>query len=412
MELNEAIDELRGEIRQFNEEAVNPIKERLASLEERGTAPSDEKVTDLESRLAEQNDKLADISETLRLVQANEGLIQPKVETKSDPFKGMFFRDIDSARAELLHGETRAIALADIASAGKLTDETASAFLDYVVGDQPTLSVIERRTMNSPTARLDRIGVGTRQLRLAAENQAPSDTDAISFAARSLSVTEAIWAEDISWSFLEDNIAGSNAEQQIANVVAKAIGEELNDLAWNGDEDANDGGTPPVATPWFNINDGFEQLLNDDSGSNVTDVSLSGDTTALAALNTLYKTMPSQYRTIGDQRIFCSPGFATEYMEELGNRATGLGDTTIVGGAAGLRYFGIPLVVDRFLDADKIYMTPASNLVFGVHRDVTQEMDWNPRKRQVELTISMRVDFQYKFGGVVARGHSIVSGLE
>jgi len=59
MELNEAIDELRGEIRQFNEEAVNPIKERLASLEERGTAPSDEKVTDLESRLAEQNDKLA-----------------------------------------------------------------------------------------------------------------------------------------------------------------------------------------------------------------------------------------------------------------------------------------------------------------------------------------------------------------
>ena len=44
MELNEAIDELRGDIRKFNEEAVDPIKERLASLEERGTTPSDEKV--------------------------------------------------------------------------------------------------------------------------------------------------------------------------------------------------------------------------------------------------------------------------------------------------------------------------------------------------------------------------------
>lgn len=403
MELNEAIDELRGEIRQFNEEAVNPIKERLASLEERGTAPSDEKVTDLESRLAEQNDKLADISETLRLVQTNEGLIQPKVETKSDPFKGMFFRDVDAVRAELLHGESRAIAVADIASAGKLTDETASAFLDYVVGDQPTLSVIERRTMNSPTARLDRIGVGSRQLVAATENTAPSDTDAISFAARSLSVTEAIWAEDISWSFLEDNIAGGNAEQQIANVVAKAIGEELNDLAWNGDGST---GT------FLSINTGFEALMVADSGSNVTDVSLSGDTNAKAALNTLYKTMPSQYRMIGDQRIFCSPGFATEYMEVLGDRATALGDTTLTGGSSGLTYFGIPITVDRHLDADKIYMTPASNLVVGFHRDVTQEMEWNPRKRQIELTFSMRFDYQYKFGGVIARGHTIDSGLE
>lgn len=149
MELNEAIDELRGDIRKFNEEAVDPIKERLASLEERGTAPADEKVTELESRLAEQTTKLEDMGETLRLVQVNEGLIAPKVETKSDPFKGMFFRDIDAVRAELLNGQTRAIAVADIASAGKLTDETASAFLDYVVGDQPTLGVIERRDRKS-----------------------------------------------------------------------------------------------------------------------------------------------------------------------------------------------------------------------------------------------------------------------
>lgn len=401
MELNEAIDELRGEIRQFNEESVTPIKERLASLEERGTAPSDEKVTDLESRLAEQNDKLADISETLRLVQTNEGLIQPKVETKSDPFKGMFFRDIDAVRAELLTGESRAIAVADIASAGKLTDETASAFLDYVVGDQPTLGVIERRTMNSPTARLDRIGVGSRKLVAATENTAPSDTDSISFSARSLSVTEAIWAEDISWSFLEDNIAGGNAEQQIANVVAKAIGEELNDLAWNGDGST---GT------FLAINTGFETLMGADS--DVADVDQTSNTTALTALNALYKTMPSQYRTIGDQRIFCSPGFATEYMETLGNRATALGDTTLTGGSSGLAYFGIPITVDRHLDADKIYMTPASNLVVGFHRDVTQEMEWNPRKRQIELTFSMRFDFQYKFGGVVARGHTLDAGLE
>jgi hypothetical protein len=68
--------------------------------------------------------------------------------------------------------------------------------------------------------------------------------------------------------------------------------------------------------------------------------------------------------------------------------------------------------VDRHLAADNVYMTPASNLVFGVHRDVTQEMEWRPRPRHIELTVSLRFDFEYKFGGVVSRGHSIIAGLE
>ena len=399
MELNEAVDELRGDIRQFNSEEITPIKERLASLEERGNSPDDQTVVGLEKRLAEGEERLAEIGEQIRLAKVEGGLIAAPDTKSDDPFRGFIFKDIDAVRNELLHGETRAVALADIASAGKLTDETASAFLDYVVGDQPTLSVIERRTMNSPTARLDRIGVGARKLVAATENTAPSDTDAIAFSARSLSVTEAIWAEDISLSFLEDNIAGQNAEAQIASVVAKAIGEELNDLAWNGDGST---GT------FLAINTGFEALMVADG--DVVDVAAEPDnTTAITTLNALYKGMPSQYRTLSDQRIFCSPGFATAYMGELGGRATTLGDATLTGEASNL---GVPITVDRHLDADRIYMTPASNLVFGVHRDVTQELDWNPRKRQVELTVSIRFDYQHKFGGVISRGHTIAAALE
>ncbi len=400
METNEVLEQVTAEVRQFTDEEITPIKERLASLEERSTAPDDQKVVDLEARLDEATKKSEDLQEEVRLIQA--GHQTASVTKSDDPFRGFIFKDIDAVRNELLHGETRAVALADIASAGKLTDETASAFLDYVVGDQPTLSVIERRTMNSPTARLDRIGVGSRKLVTQDENTAVADTDGITFSARSLSVKEAVWGEDISLSFLEDNIAGGNAEQQIANVVAKAIGEELNDLAWSGTDD--DG------SEWIKINKGFETLFVADS--DVTDVAHDSDTTAVATLNSLYKGMPSQYRTLSDQRIFCSPGFATAYMGELGGRATTLGDATLTGGASNLAYFGVPITVDRHLDADRIYMTPASNLVFGVHRDVTQELDWNPRKRQVELTVSIRFDYEYKFGGVVSRGHTIASGLE
>lgn len=403
MELDKAVEEVKTDIRTFTEETITPIKERLASLEERSSSPGDEVVADLEKRLIDGEQKLEAMNEQIRLAQVNGGLVAA-TEKSSDPFKGFIFKDIDAVRHELLHGDTRAVNLAAISSAGKLTDETASAFLDFVVGDQPTLSVIETRMMNSPTARLDRIGVGSRKLVATAENTAVPDTNAITFGSHSLSVVEATWAEDISLSYLEDNIAGANAEGQIASVVAKAIGEELNDLAWNGDDDSG--------TAWIAQNNGFEDLFLTDSDTAVTDVDQTANTTALTALNALYKAMPSQYRTIGDQRIFCSPGFATAYMGELGGRATMLGDSTLVNGSAGLAYFGIPITVDRHLDAAKIYMNPASNLVFGVHRDVTQELDWNPRSRQVELTVSIRFDYEYKFGGVVARGHTIDAALQ
>ena len=417
MEIDKAVEELTNEIRQFNDETVAPIKERLASLEERDTSINDEKVVDLEKRLCEaearSTDTLNELKEQVRISEAEKGLLPSAGERSSDPFKGFVFRDIEQARHNVYRGEHRSLQVSDLASAGKLNDETASAFLDYVVGDSATLNVIEKRMMNSPTARLDRIGVGTRQLRRGTELTAPADTDGISFTARTLTVQEAIWAEDIGLSFLEDNIAGANAEQQIANVVAKAISEELNDLAWNGDYDKNDGADPPVSTPWFNIVDGFEIEMNDDSNSNVTDVSLAtGATEAEDALNKIFKGMPQQYRTIGDLTFFVSPGLATSYADEFSARLTSGGDTVMTGGFANLRYFGIPIIVDRFLDPDKAYLTPASNLVFGVHRDVTQDLDWNPRKRQVEMTVSLRVDFNYKFGGVISRGHSIVEGLE
>ena len=52
-------------------------------------------------------------------------------------------------------------------------------------------------------------------------------------------------------------------------------------------------------------------------------------------------------------------------------------------------------------------MTPVSNLVFGVHRAMTQEMEWQPRSRQVQMTITIRSDYEYKWGGVVGRAFGI-----
>jgi HK97 family phage major capsid protein len=404
-EMNEIVETVTNEVRTFNEDTINPIKERLASLEERGTSPSDEKVTDLEKRLddaeARSQEKMEALQEEVRLAQAAPFVASES--EKSDPFEGAFFRNINQTGPALLSGETRNIdSASSIASAGKMNADQASSFLDYVVGDNATLSVIERRMMSGPTADLDRIAVGSRKLLAGAENTAVSDTNGISFGKRSLQTTEAVWAENISLSFLEDNIAGGNAEGQIAAVVGKASGEELTDRAWNGD------GT---TTGWLAINTGFEDLLDANSDSDVTEVDVSAKTTAEACLNLVYKSMPSQYRNLSGQTIFCTPAFATVYMDEIADRKTGLGDATLTGGMSGLRYYGIPILVDRHIGGTQVYMTPRDNLVFGVQRDVTSESEWNPRARQIELTVSFRFDFQYKFGGVAVRGHTVHANL-
>ena len=408
-EINEVVETVTNEVRAFNEETITPIKDRLASLEERGTSASDEKVTDLEKQLneaeARSHEKLESLQEEIRLAQAAPFVAE---QQKSAPFEGAFFRNLDEARQGILQGDTRAITTSSISGAGAMNAAQASQFIDYVVGDKPTLSGIERRMMSGPTADLDKIAVAGRQLRTVNEGTAATASDSLTFSKVTLTTKEVVWAEDLSLSFLEDNIAGGNAEGQSAARVGRKRGEDLNDLAWNGDEGNTAGGDTQA---FLTINDGFEDMWGNDA--TVVDVDMSSNNaTALLALNSLYKGMPSEYRSLSGQTIFCSPGFATEYMEEIANRATAVGDATLTGGLSGLSYFGVPIVVDRHLNADNIYMTPRDNMVFGVQRDVTSETEWNPRKRQVELTVSLRFDFQTKLGAIVSRGHGLVAGLE
>jgi len=398
MELDKAVEEVKTDIRTFTEETITPIKERLASLEERNSSPGDEVVADLEKRLIDGEQKLEAMNEQIRLVQVNGGLVAATEKSNSDPFKGAYFRDVDAMRNELLHGESRSLTVSDIsATAGLMPDETASAFLDYVVGDQATLSRIETKVMSSPTARLDRIGVASRGMRLITELTDVPDTDAVSFTAHNLAVVESGWAENLSLSFLEDNIAAGNAEAAIASAVAKTVGEDLNDLAWNGNS----------STAGFLIqNSGFETLFAADADVNDTG-SQTGVTDPTTVLSALYKAVPAEYRMLAGQSMFVSPAFATGYMDNQSARATALGDAVLTNGSAGLSYFGVPIVVERHLPEANAYMTPVSNLVFGVHRAMTQEMEWQPRSRQVQLTITIRSDYEYKWGNVVGRAHTI-----
>ena len=428
MEIDKAVEELSNDIRQFNEETVAPIKERLASLEERNTSMNDEKVVDLEKRLCEaearSTETLNELKEQVRLAEVERGTIAGSGASPESKFRGQLLPgNLDDMRRSI--AETRTIdsaLLTGTGEPGRLSQETADAFIDFFVDEQTTLGICDVRRMNGPTGAIDRLNFASEKVRLATESTSQAVADSVTTARRTLTTKEVIWTEDISLSFLEDNIARGNVENQIATKLGQAFGTDLNSLGWRGDE-------AKTASDFLKINDGWNALLEADT--DVVDLDLSGQAGTNAAetnLSLTLKSLPLKYRTLSDLTFFAPAGFVQRYADDVSARLTSFGDDVLVNGFPNMRYFGIPIVAETALVTDNVHdgsgstgdaesgaaalgaklcLTPRSNLVFGIQRDITVDTEWNPRKRVVEYTMSARIDYNHAFGGVVVLGHSM-----
>lgn len=428
MELDKAVEELKGEVRQFQEESVKPIQERLASLEERGTAPNDEKVADLEKRLCEaearSTEQLEKLAEQVRIAEVQRGTIAGSGAGSESKFRGELLPgDLEEMKRSLVQNRTiDSGLLTGTGDPGRLSLDTADSFIDYFVNEQSTLGICDVRRMNGPTGAIDRLNFAAEKIRLATEATGQAVSDSVTTARRNLTTTEIIWTEDISLTFLEDNIARGNVENQIATKLGQVFGTDLNSLGWRGDE-------AKTASDFLKTNNGWNALLEADT--DVASVDLSGQTGTTAAetnLSTTLKTLPLKYRTISDLTFFAPAGFVQRYADHFAARATSMGDDVLVNGFPNMRYFGIPIVAETAMVTDnvhdgtgntgnaesgaaalgaKLILSPRSNFVFGIQRDITVDTEWNPRKRVVEYTMSARIDYNHAFGGVVVIGHSL-----
>jgi hypothetical protein len=322
----------------------------------------------------------------------------------------MFINDLDRARAAI-RGRTAAIDTSlFVSDAGELSIETADAFIDFIVEQTTTLSRITTRRMNGPSAAIDELRIATeRQLSAATEGTAPDVADSVSHARRTLNTVEVIWAEDITLSYLEDNIERGGVEAHIAGMLARRFGSNLNDLAINGDT---------TTGTFLVLNDGFIVLAKADA--DVTDVDLTGQTTARACLNLVMRGMPSQFLTVPDLVFFVPTGFAQYYADEFAARATSGGDDVYLNGFPRLRYFGRPVIPEPHfseatagVDSDEaILFTAASQLVHGIQRNFRVDAQWHGRKRAVEYTLTARVDAEYVSGEPISLGNSLPAGLQ
>ena len=395
-ELERALEPVTG--------AIAEIRTELETLRKAGAAPDATEVRDLEARIAE-------LEEQARLRGA--GVVGKPEQAREVDVDTYLLARAAANSPELLRESPRlqrAIDSSVIANAGRLNPEQADQFVDYLVDQTVTLKLANVRRMNAPSALIEELLVGTRKLRKATEFTAPSAANAISTRKRELSTVEVIWGEDITLTFLEDNIERRGAQNHIARLLAGQFGNDLDDLAWNGDTtlaetitDANSDnlddttGLSQADHDFLRTDDGWLRIASSDLPAD-QQVDVSGQSSAKAVLDAVLDHMPVKFLGL-PLYFFVPPEFARAYANELGDRPTPLGDRVLINGMRVLEYFGYPLIPDPYLRKQgnldrRLLLAPAANLVFGVQRQLSVDAEWKPRKRAVEYTLTARVDYQ------------------
>jgi hypothetical protein len=285
------------------------------------------------------------------------------------------------------------MALADLATAGKLNPIQTDRFIRTLI-DQPTmLQSVRTVAMSGPEMKLNKIGFGSRILRpaVASTALALNDRSKPDLGQITLNTKEVIAEIRLPYSVIEDNIEGGNVggamqqgaggiHQTIIDLIAERAALDLEELGIMGDTASGD--------PYLALANGWLKLAT----SNIVDAT--GTPFSKALVKAAVKAMPDKYlRNRSALKHFVSVDNETEMRDIYGNRETAMGDSQIQGNLPlyvfGSQVGGVPLMPGT----NALFGNPM-NYIFGVQRNVQIEYDKDIRTREFIIVLTARVAFE------------------
>lgn len=284
--------------------------------------------------------------------------------------------------------EKAAMTLSDLATGGLMNPTQSNEFIRMLIDSPTILKGCRTIPMDHDSQKIEKIGFGQRILRpgveatpLADDQRTKPTTSKIE-----LNAKEVIAEINISYDTLENNIEGNNLKNTIMQLIADRAALDLEELIINGDKGSSDAylklinGIRKQATS--HIVDAASEYISKDIFKNAK------------------KVLPAKYlRNPADFRFYTSQNTATEWMDVVANRATALGDTALQGGKASA--YGIPVEGIAMLQAhdngsgvsvaDSI-LTHPKNIVTGISRKMTLEVDKDIRSRMFIIVLTTKID--------------------
>lgn len=300
-----------------------------------------------------------------------------------------------------------------------LNRQQTEAFLDDVVDETNLLKGIRNVRKDHPSGELSRLYFSapvTEDASLTASTKTPSeaivDYDSVKLRC----------AFDLKTDFVEDikALSPEDGRKRIAKLFATQVGNDLEQLAFEGDSDIS--GTLTAANRLEGANDGFIKILDDDIPA-AQDIDAAGAAASKKLLFEMLQAMPSKYkRNKNNLRWITGPSTTEKWMYDAATRDTELGDKSLegrVGRPFGVRFLECGLMPEDLVyhtadtDCTQIILADPKNLLYIVQRKVTWEWDRAPRSDQWEVTIHMRVDYVIEIVGAIVRAKNIsISGSD
>jgi HK97 family phage major capsid protein len=118
---------------------------------------------------------------------------------------------------------------------GGLTYAQADRFIDYMWDETVLGALVRTRRMRAVEEEIDTIAVGARLVRGATEAVDTGENAGPTFGKLSITTKKFRLDWELSSESLEDNIEGADLEDHIARLMATQLGNDLEDIAINGD---------------------------------------------------------------------------------------------------------------------------------------------------------------------------------
>ena len=294
---------------------------------------------------------------------------------------------------------------------GLLNPEQSARFLDYMFDATVIGKVARTVRMKSDTTEIDRIGVGEKLMKLAAEAENTGANSAVQFSKISLTTKKLRLDWELSTESLEDNIEGADLEDHIARLMATQAGNDLEDVVLNGN-------TALTTDALYKSFDGVVKIAK----ANGHVVAGAGAPVSRDIFNKALKAMPRKYKQRRpDLRFLSGSNLIQDYLYSTSQNIQNTnpqdiassiirGDQGGLGGPAGFVApfaFGIPIVEVPLLKETQtgtyaspsgehgdIHLTFPNNVVIGIKRDVTVYRFFWPKKDSIEYTMYTRIGTQ------------------
>lgn len=288
--------------------------------------------------------------------------------------------------------------LGDLAAGGLLNVEQSNRFLRKAI-EAPTLLRQARVViMSSPSREINKIGFGGRIMRAGIENTGLAEGDRSKPVTSQilLNTSEVLAEVRLPYAMIEDNIergnvnfGGTGTQDAVStggmvNTVIDMIGEraalDLEELALLGDTGSGDA--------YLALQDGYLKRMT----TNVVDVASAPISRGMFKGG--LQTLPNKYkRLLPSLRNFVAPNQEIEYADTLAGRETALGDARhqqiAPNYAAGVQLSGVALMPEA-----NGFLVDPKNLIFGIQRQVSFEVDKDISSRQFIVVVSARVALQ------------------